>query len=54
MEPLFLVTILSCQQVLKIIDRVGQISILTQEQKHEIVKELRKSVPSCPIIIKEK
>lgn len=52
MEPLFLVTILNCQQVNAIANRLQGIALLTQQQKIEIVTELRKSVSSCPVVIK--
>jgi len=52
MEPLFLVTILNCQQVSLIANRLQGIALLTPQQKIEIVTELRKSVPSCPVVIK--
>lgn len=52
MEPLFLVTILDCQQVNSIANRLQGIALMTVQQKTEIVIELRKSVPSCPVVIK--
>lgn len=52
-SPIFLVTILSCGQVVGMVDRLQKIAILSSEQKTAIIKELRKSVPSCPIIIKQ-
>jgi hypothetical protein len=52
MDPLFLVTVLNCQQVGVIINRLQKIAFLTEQQKIEIVTELRKSVTSCPVIIK--
>jgi hypothetical protein len=52
MGSLFLTTVLSCRQLLGIVNRVVNNSILTTQQKTEIVLELRKLVPSCPLIIK--
>jgi hypothetical protein len=49
---IFLVTILSCSQVFEIVQRLQNISLLTKEQKNEIVLELRRVVPTCPILIK--
>lgn len=52
MEPLFLTTILSCQQVIGIVSKLQKIALLSPQQKMEIVELLRASVPSCPVIIK--
>jgi hypothetical protein len=49
---IFLVTILSCSQVFAIARRLQNISLLTKEQKNEIILELRKVVPTCPVIIR--
>jgi hypothetical protein len=49
-----LVTFLSCSQVQVIADRLQNIALLTLEQKKEIIQELKKVVPSCPVIIKNK
>lgn len=53
MGTLFLTTVLSCSQVLTIAQRLASISFLTAKQKTEIIVEIQKSVPSCPVIIKE-
>ena len=53
MEPILLTTILTCQQVIDIVNRLQNIVILTSQQKIEIILELRNSVPSCPLKIKE-
>lgn len=54
MGALFLTTILSCQQVVGIANRLVSINLLTPQQKIEIFMEIRKNVPSCPIkIIKD-
>lgn len=52
MGTLFLTTVLSCSQVLTIANRLVSISLLSSKQKTEILFELRKVVPSCPLIIK--
>lgn len=52
MAPLFLTTILSCSQVMMIANRLVNVRMLTSEQKTEILVELKKVVPSCPLIIK--
>lgn len=49
---IFLTTFLSCSQVLGIANKLQGIIGLTYHQKIEIANELRKVVPSCPIIIK--
>lgn len=52
MISVFLTTFLSCSDVLKIADRLASVRLLTPEQKTEILWELKKVVPSCPLIIK--
>ncbi len=53
MIPLFLSTIISCNDAIKIINRVVMAANLSFKQKTEIVAELRKLVPTCPITIKK-
>jgi uncharacterized protein YkuJ len=48
---ILLVTFLSCNQLLGIVNRLQNIVSLTSQQKKEIVIELRKVVPTCPVII---
>lgn len=50
---IFLTTVLSCRQVFGTINRVQSVIGLTNQQKIEIVNELRKVVPSCPVIIQK-
>ena len=52
MIPLFLTTILSCSDIMMIANRLVNVKLLTSEQKTEILWELKKVVPSCPLIIK--
>ena len=52
MTPLFLTTILSCSDIAMIANRLVNVKLLTSEQKIEILRELKKVVPSCPLIIK--
>lgn len=52
MDPILLTTILSCSQVIGLANRIQGIALLSSQQKAEIVIELRKSVPSCPVVIK--
>jgi hypothetical protein len=51
MEPVFLVTILTCNQVIGIVSRLRKIALLSPQQQNEIVYELQKAVPSCPVKI---
>lgn len=51
MVPLYLTIFLSCSQVFSIANRIQNIVGLNYHQKIEIVNELRKVVPSCPVII---
>lgn len=47
-------TIISCSQALQIIDRLQKIVGLTPIQRSEISIEIKKIIPSCPVIIKTK
>lgn len=47
-------TIISCTQSAAIIYRLLQVSNLTNQQKTEIVKEINKVIPSCPVIIDDR
>jgi hypothetical protein len=49
---IFLITFLSCSQVQAIATRLQNIALLTLQQKNEIIEEIKKVVPTCPIIIK--
>jgi hypothetical protein len=51
---IFLITFLSCSQVQAIAARLQNIALLTSQQKNEIIEEIKKVVPSCPVIIKNK
>jgi hypothetical protein len=46
-------TIISCSQALNIIYRIQKVVGLTEVQKTEIVQEIRKVIPFCPIIVKQ-
>jgi hypothetical protein len=50
---ILLVTFLNCNQVLAISYRLQGIAMLSPKQKYEILVELRKVVPTCPVIINE-
>jgi hypothetical protein len=49
----FLLTFISCNQLNRIITKLENVASLTPIQKKEIVIELKKVVPSCPIIIQK-
>ena len=53
MVALFLTTTISCSDALNIIQRITKVVGLTQLQKTEIVQEIRKSIPFCPVIVKK-
>jgi hypothetical protein len=53
MVVLFASTIISCSQALNIIHRIQSIVGLTPVQKAEIVQEIRKVIPFCPITVKK-
>jgi hypothetical protein len=46
-------TIISCSQAFSLINRITNVVGLTTQQKIEIVNEVRKVVPSCPVTIKK-
>ena len=51
---IFLVTFLNCNRVVAIANRLQNIAMLTSEQKSAIVEEIKKVVPTCPVVIKNK
>lgn len=54
MVVLTMTTIITCSQVIDIMNRLQKISNLTQLQKSEIVTEIKKTIFSCPVIIHNK
>jgi hypothetical protein len=52
MFNLFLLTLLTCNQVFGLYQRLITNPTLTETQKKEIMKEIQKVVKSCPVIIK--
>ena len=48
---ILLVTIISCSQLYRIINRLQSIIGINYQQKMEIIGELKKIVPSCPVIV---
>lgn len=53
MIPILLTTILTCNQLLGIINRVFRNTSLSYHQRYEITTELQKYIPSCPIVIQK-
>ena len=51
MASIFLTTILSCNQVLAIANRVQQALNISHQQRYEVLLELKKVVPTCPVIV---
>jgi hypothetical protein len=50
---LFLTVSISCTQSLNLLQRITQVVGLTQIQKNEIIVEIRKTIPFCPVTIKK-
>lgn len=46
------VTIISCSQAFQLFNRLQSVIGLTPTQKIEVAMEIKKVIPSCPIIIK--
>lgn len=53
MVALLLTTTISCSDALNIIRRLSRVAGLTTIQKTEIIQEIRKTIPFCPITIKK-
>jgi hypothetical protein len=51
---IFLITFLSCSQVQAVANRLQNIAMITLEQKNKIIEEIKKVVPTCPVIINNK
>ena len=46
-------TIITCSQAFSLVNRMTNVVGLTPQQKLEIIKEVRKVVPSCPVTIQK-
>jgi hypothetical protein len=53
MVTLLLTTTISCTDALSIIHRLTKVTGLTPIQKSEIIQEVRKTIPFCPVTIKK-
>lgn len=49
MVVLLSATVISCSQAMNIIHRLTNVTALSELQKIEIIQEVRKTIPSCPI-----
>ena len=48
----FLTATISCSQALNVVNRIQKVVGLSQLQKTEIIQEIRKVIPFCPVTIK--
>lgn len=46
-------TIISCSQAFSLVNRITNVVGITPQQKLEIINEVRKVVPSCPVTIQK-
>lgn len=46
-------TIITCSQAISVINRITNVVGLTPQQKIEIIREIRKVIPSCPVTIQK-
>lgn len=53
MIPLVFSTIISCSDAILIVNRLTSVAGLSSRQKIEIISEIRKIVPTCPVIIRK-
>lgn len=53
MVTIFLTTIITCSQLMGIVNRLQQVKVLTLEQKIAILYELRGFSATCPLILKK-
>jgi hypothetical protein len=49
MVVLLTTTIITCSDALSVIQRISKVVGLTNLQRTEIIQEIRKVIPSCPI-----
>ncbi len=47
-------TIISCSDALSVIQRISKVVGLTEVQRTEIIQEIRKVIPSCPVKVVKK
>ncbi len=51
MESILLTIVLTCNQLVSIVNRLSIVIGLSYSQKIELIRVLTDSVPSCPVII---
>jgi hypothetical protein len=51
---IFLVTVITCSQASGLLDRLLSVRNITEEQRREIIIEIRKVIPSCPVKVNQK
>ena len=51
MESILLTIVLTCNQLVSIVNRLSIVIGLSYTQKIELIRVLTDSVPSCPVII---
>lgn len=51
MESILLTIVLTCNQLVSIVNRLSIVIGLSYSQKIELIRILTDSVPSCPVII---
>jgi hypothetical protein len=49
----FSTTIITCSQAIQLISNVNNVVGLSNQQKIQVIDEIKKIVPSCPVIIKD-
>ncbi len=47
-------TIITCSDALNVIQRISRVVGLTEVQRTEIIQEIRKVIPSCPVKVIKK
>ena len=47
-------TIITCSDALNVIQRISRVVGLTEVQRTEIIHEIRKVIPSCPVKVVKK
>jgi hypothetical protein len=53
MVVLYASTIITCSQAMNVVYRLQKVVGLTEVQKTEIVQEIRKVIPFCPVTVKK-
>lgn len=53
MTALFLTMIITCSQAVSVINRIEAKEGLPRQIKNEIIEEIQKSIPTCPVVVKK-